>query len=118
MAITFEDLGADEQLGRRVLVIARTIAPCLDSLVDEPRADAIAVLRGVVADVRSNGPRGIASQSIGPARVEYRVTEDSFTREARASLRSLCGLGAASGLPLGSFPAAGVISRLWPEAGY
>lgn len=114
------DIGGDADLARTVLVHARIIAPCLDSLVDgdgddpKPRSDAIAILKGVVAGIR---PRGVKSERSGSSAAEYIVSASSFTAEDRAGLRYLCGLSATSGaLPRGSFPPPSrVVSHLFPE---
>lgn len=126
MVITPSDIdGVDEGTARRVIVLARTIAPCLDSLVDgpgdddpKPKSEAIAILNGVAADVVVRGSRAVASQSIGPARVNYVVTLSSFSNDDRVSLRSLCAVETRQGLPMGSFPEAGALSRVWPEGTY
>ena len=116
MAIAHGDISpTDEDLGRRVLVVARSIAPCIDDLVDEARLDAIAVLKAVVASTPVPGQRGIASQRIGSASVTYRQISDAFDSEARASLRLICGVETLPGLPVGSFPAPGLVGDVWPE---
>lgn len=120
MVIEWADITpADESLGRRVLVLARTIAPCLDSLDGEAKKDAIAVLEGVVAGIRMSGGRRVKSQSSGSSRVEYIVDASAFDADARASLDALCARGGVSivsaGVPVGSFPLGRPISREWPE---
>lgn len=49
--IALNEISSDDSLARRVLVRARSIAPCLDTLEGEPRLDAIAILTGVVAEI-------------------------------------------------------------------
>lgn len=120
MVIEWEQISpGDESLGRRVLVLARTIAPCLDSLEGEALKNAVAVLEGVVQGIRARGARGIKSQTIGPARVEYIVDASSFDDDARTSLASLCALPDTSrgsaGAPVGSFPVERPVGRVWPE---
>lgn len=115
--------GVDEDLARRVIAAARTIAPCLDSLVDgvdedapKPKSDAIAILRGVAREGQSRGSRLVKSQRIGPASVEYTSADSWFSTDDRNSLRSLCAFVSSAGLPLGHFPAPSTaIAGLWPE---
>jgi hypothetical protein len=110
---------ASEDLARRIIVLARSIAPCLDTLEDEvgdetpkPKSEAIAILKGVAADVRM---RGVKAQRSGSSSVEYIVNGSSFSADDRASLRSLCTTSTA-GLPLGSFPnPSPAVMRLFPE---
>jgi hypothetical protein len=117
MPITHEHLGVDPDLGRRILVLARIIAPCIEALPDDSplREDAIAILRGVADEAQQLPPRSLASTGVGPMRETYRDIGSCFTEDDRTSLRSLCGLTSAPGLPLGSFPDAGLIGRMWPE---
>lgn len=117
--ITPGDLGGDEDLARRVLVLARSIAPCINDLSSgsESWKDAVAILRGVLANVITRGATSVESQRIGPAQVKYVVSASSFSTDDRASLRALCPT-VPSGLPLGSFPPSGVIGRVWPEGEY
>lgn len=117
-----DDIGGDADLARRVIVFARSIAPCLDSLEDgtgddapQPKSDAIAILKGVVSHIVSRGSTGVKSQGIGSARVEYVVSGSSFSDDDRRGLRSLCSVSAAA-LPQGSFPPPSrVVAHLWPE---
>lgn len=112
--------GVDATVARRLIAVARSIAPCLDTLVDgegeepQPKADAIAIIKAVAADVVARGARSIKSQSVTTSRVEYVVGADSFTAEDKAALRALCSASTA-GLPVGSFPTDRPLSRLWPE---
>ncbi|MCG2921534.1 hypothetical protein KZ305_25960, partial [Escherichia coli] len=57
MAISHGAISSDEDLGRRVLVRARIIAPCLDTLDPESESgkDAISILKGVIAALPSAG---------------------------------------------------------------
>jgi hypothetical protein len=126
VAIIHSDIAPGrEALGRRVLLVARSIAPCLDSLVDgrvdengivhDDRSDAIAVLQGVVESVPAYP--GIAAQRVGPASVTYRAVTSAFSSEVRLSLRALCGLPSEAEAfgPRGHFPAPGIVTGLWPE---
>lgn len=114
--------GVEETLARRILVHARTIAPCLDSLIDgeegepKPKSDAIAILLGVAREVPAVGSRRVKSQRIGPAQVEYFDVPSAFSDDDRNSLRSLCSVASSGGLPIGSFPRpARVVDAMWPE---
>lgn len=120
MAITHSDISTDEDLGRRVLVRARIIAPCLDSLEEgsEEMLDAIAVLKGVIAELPAPGSKNTTSLSRNGSSMSFRTIDAAFDADARASLRSLCGLSAAPGLPMGSFPVESAIGRVWPEGDY
>jgi hypothetical protein len=113
--ITPDDIpGVDENTARRILVVARLIAPCLDTLGGESKSDAIAILTGVAEDVAEKGSRFIASQRIGPASVSYRAVESSFSDEYRAGLRSLCGVSVTGG-PIGQFPQTRPFRKIWPD---
>jgi len=118
MAITPEDLGVDEDLARRVLIHARIIAPCLDTLADDSEAkkDALAILRGIVADVGGRGSRFVRSQGVLGASVSYERAASYFEPADRAGLQSLCGITpTASVLPRASFPRPGLVTKIWPE---
>lgn len=114
--ITADDLtGVDENLARRILAVARFIAPGIDLLDGEPLMDAIAILLGVAAEAKARGSRLVKAQRIGPASVDYQAGS-WFSDDDRWALRALCGVPATSGHPVGSFPKpARVFSRLWPE---
>lgn len=113
--IAAEDItGVDATLARRVIVHARSIAPCLESLDGDMKKDAVALLTGVAAEAAARGARHVRAQRIGPASVDYGPASSWFTDDDRRALRALCG-AAAGGLPLGSFPRPGIIGRLWPE---
>lgn len=116
--ITPEDFpGVDEDAARRIIVAARSIAPCIDSFEadSDARKDALAILRGVAADVSERAPRGLVSDRVGPMQQVYRDVSSYFSADDRASLQSLCGTAKALGLPRGSFPDPGFVTRLWPE---
>jgi hypothetical protein len=108
----FPDL--DEDVARRLIVAARSIAPCIDSFAQdsEEQKNAIAIMRGVLED--SPEDRRVKTQRIGSAAVEY-WNPATWLPEDRASLRSLCTGSQGLGLPRGSFPKERPISRLWRE---
>lgn len=115
--ITPEDFpGVAEDVARRIIVAARSIAPCIDSFEDETenKKNALAILRGVAAEAPKAGSRRVKDQSIGPARVSYWDAK-TWSDEDKADLRSLCTRSAPSGAPRGSFPRERPVSRLWPE---
>lgn len=121
MSITPNDLGVAEDLGRRVLVKARIIAPCLDSFdpETEPGKNAIAILKGVIAELPEPGEKRIRSISRSGTSMTFDTAlASAFEGDAADSLRSLCGASAHPGLPMGSFPAASPMERLWPEGLY
>jgi hypothetical protein len=118
-----EDLaGVNTDLASRIISFARTIAPCLDSLVDgadaddrKYRSEAIAVLKGVASDGRQRF-RGVKTQRSGTSAAEFVVNGSSFTDEDRASLRALCEASTTAALPVGEFPRPSrAIARMWPE---
>jgi hypothetical protein len=118
MPIKPEDIGGDPDASRRIIVLARSIAPCIDFFADgsEAKKDAIAILKGVLAEVMDRGARTVRSQAVGTARVTYEVGS-AFTDDDRDSLRALCGSSSSRGdTPAGSFPKERPIGRVWPEA--
>ncbi len=117
MAITWDVLGTDEDLGREVLIVARDIAPCIDSFADdsEEQKNALAILKRVYASIVGRGSRFVKSQSVGPASVSYTDVESAFDGQPRRALRALCAPNTVGGLPAGSFPLERPIGRLWPE---
>ena len=118
MAITPADLGGTDDVARRVLVLARSIAPCIDSWepTSEVGKDAIAVLKGVIAELPAPGSARVRAQARNGTSVSLADMRSAFSTDARESLRSLCGCGG-GGLPAGSFPSERPFSRLWPETG-
>lgn len=110
--------GVDEDLARELIAVARTIAPCLDTLEQEEREIAVSVLRRVARDAPAPGQRRVRSRSRNGTSVTYADHGDLFDESARVALRSLCGVTERSGLPMGSFPTARPLSRLWPEGDY
>lgn len=115
--LTYNQVGNDEDLAREVLVIARDIAPCLDSLPDESeeQRDALAVLRRVYKDITGRGKRFVKSQRVGPASVEYVDVKSAFVGQPTRALRALCASQQSSGLPRAAFPTGRPIGHLWPE---
>ncbi len=107
--------GASELTALRVIAFAQTVAPCLQSLEGDQRALAVAVLTGVALELEQRGSRLIRDQGIGPARVGFVSAESVFTEDDKAALRALCGSVALPGAPVGHFPAAGVVRRVWGE---
>ncbi len=115
--ITPNDItGAEENVARRLLIAARSIAPCIDSFEDgsEEKKNAIAILLGVLADAPVAGTRRVRAQRIGSASVDYWNAE-TWLPEDRSALRSLCASGTSGGIPRGSFPEQRPVNRLWPE---
>lgn len=105
--------GVDVDVARRIIVAARSIAPCLDSLEGERKAEAVAILKGVADELPEPGERRVRAQRIGPSSVDY-WDANTWSAEDRSALRSLC-TAAPGGLPQGSFPEGGFVGRLWPE---
>lgn len=100
--------GVDETLARRIIAMARSIAPGLDSLEDDPRDDAIAILLGVAETATARGSLLIKQQVMGPARVTYTEAASWFSDDDRAALRALVEANSAPTFgPIGSFP--------WPD---
>lgn len=117
MPITHADITTDEQLGRRVLARARVIAPCLDSLDKESEdgRTAIAILKGVIAELPAPGQSRLRTMSRNGTSVSVEAISSAFQGDPEISLRALCGGGGSPGLPVGSFPQSPVLGRLWPE---
>jgi hypothetical protein len=115
--ITHDQVGGDEDLAREVLIIGRSIAPCLSSFADnsEEQKDALAILKRVYAECVARGLRFVKGQSIGPARIEYREVASAFDGDPRAALRALCTPSATDGGSQASFPAERPLSGFWPE---
>lgn len=115
--ITADDIdGVDEGTARRIIALGRSIAPCITTLTDDARTDAIAILQGVAREAATRGSRSVKSQRVGPASVEYFDVASLFSNDDRAALVALCGVVPASSSPLGSFPApSGYVHDAWPE---
>lgn len=117
MAITPADIGSDDDLAREVLIIARDIAPCIDSFADdsEEQKNALAIIRRVYKNIVGRGPTYVKSQRIGPASVDYGDVRSAFEGDPRRALRALCAPVTTAGHSVGSFPTERPIGRLWPE---
>jgi hypothetical protein len=117
--LAWSDLRIDEAIARRLLIVARSIAPGLSVLDGEAKNDAIAILQGIAEEAAARGPRFISSQSVGPASVSYSAVRSWFSDDERAALRALvagASGAAAPGLPVGNFPKPNTtIGRIWPE---
>lgn len=116
--------GIDETLALRVLGHARSFAPCLDRIGDDPtnveqarrdKETAVAILKGVATEARDRGSRLVKGQRVGPAGVDYTDVASWFGPDDRAALIALCGRAPAPAGPVGHFPKPGRISQLWPE---
>ena len=120
MAITHADISTDEDLGRRVLARARVIAPCLATLDPESEEGltAIALLKGIVAELPTPGERRVRSLSRNGTSVTLEAIASAFDSDTTASLRALCGVVSAPALPVGSFPTERAFESVWPEGGY
>ncbi|WP_374978100.1 hypothetical protein ACEYYH_10490 [Microbacterium trichothecenolyticum] len=124
MAIVFADIvgvgpnqipGITEFKARRILQIARTFVPCLDSLTGEEKANAIAILQAAALELPEPGSRRVRSQSRNGTSRSLDAYESAFTLEDRAALRALCGSAPATPTPVGSFPEERPLSGVWPE---
>jgi hypothetical protein len=115
--ITHDNIGADEDLAREVLIVARDIAPCISSFADdsEEQKDALAILKRVYKDIAARGSRFVKGQRIGSASVDYADIQSAFDGQPRRALRSLCSTPSAAGAPRGSFPIERPIARIWAE---
>lgn len=118
--ITPADLGGtDQDLARRVLVRARTIAPLLDTLDGERRLDAIAVLKGVLAEIPRPGEGRLRSVTRNGTGKTFDAPSSWFSADDEVSLRSLFESADASHTgPAGHFPVGRPLAGLWPEERY
>ncbi|WP_104128230.1 hypothetical protein [Cryobacterium sp. Y57] len=109
----------NENLARRILVRARSIAPCLNSIPDDDdrKLDTIAILKGVIAEVPAPGARRVKSRGRNGTSISYNDPGGAFSEDDIMSLRSLCDV-ASAGLPVGSFPKARAFGREWAEGEY
>ncbi|MFI8593734.1 hypothetical protein ACIGCK_04800 [Microbacterium sp. NPDC078428] len=116
--ISPSDIGTDEDLARRILVRARSIAPCISSFetASESWSDAVAILKSVYSDCVTRGSRSVKSQRVGSASVEYSDLVSAFDGDPSVALRSLCAAASRGGAPAGSFPSERPLARLWPES--
>lgn len=115
--ITHDRIGSDEDLAREVIVVARSIAPCIFSLGDlsDEEDNALAILRRVYKDILGRGSRLVKAQRIGSASVDYTEVASAFDGQPRRALRALCSPEPAAGHSAGNFPRDRPIARLWPE---
>jgi len=107
--------GVDATLARRIIAVGRSIAPGIDNLAGDLREDALAILAGVAGEAKARGSRLVKSQRIGPASVDYTATASWFSEDDKNALRNLCVVTPSTQGPIGQFPAAGMVSRVWPE---
>jgi hypothetical protein len=119
MPITPSDIGGDDDTARRVLVQARTIAPCIDTFTADSEAgkNAIAVLRGVLAELPAPGSARTTSMSRNGTSVSFARISSAFEGDATVQLRALCGATQSLGHSVGSFPVERAFERVWPEEG-
>lgn len=123
MSITPDKLGGDEDAARRLLVLARSVAPCIQTFPDgsEDQKDAIAILKGALAEVPAAGSARTRSMSRNGTSISYDPVTTAFSQDARDSLATLCAAAADrtdQAMPVGSFPTAPVVERVWPEGSY
>lgn len=114
--ITHDMIGTDEDLAREVVIVGRSIAPCIRTFADgsEEQKDALAILKRVYSEVAERGPRFVKAQRVGPGSIDYRDVSSAFDGDPRNALRALCAV-APAGLPEGSFPQERAFGRMWPE---
>lgn len=123
MTIAPDDLGGDADLASRVIVYARSIAPCLHELVDNDKSDAIAILKGALstaAAITKVRASAVKSRTAGDWSLSYFSDTEIgsvFTTDDRLALRGLCPATAAGGAgPVGSFPEPSRATwNLWPS---
>ncbi|WP_455904716.1 hypothetical protein [Microbacterium sp.] len=118
MTITHDEIGADEDLAREVLVVARDIAPCIFSFDEdsEDRANAVSILKRVFKSAAARGSHLVKGQRIGSAAVDYSDVQSAFDGQPTRALRALCnGSRTTAGHSTASFPDGGIVDRLWPE---
>lgn len=114
------DIGGDEDTARRILVRARSIAPCINSFADdsEEKKDAVAILKGVLAELPAAGSKRTKSMSRNGTSLSFSEIASAFDADSIAELRSLCDAAPPAGLPVGSFPKGNVLGGVWPEGAY
>lgn len=120
MPITPNDLGGDENTARRLIVLARSIAPCVDTFADdsEQKKNAVAILKGVLEELPAAGSRRTRSVSRNGTSMSFADVGSAFDDDSRQALRSLCGSTPTGGHPRGSFPKARPLATTWPEGDY
>lgn len=104
----------DAKVARRVISVALSIAPALDSLEGEAKARAVAIIEGGADELPTSGSRRVRSRSRNGTSVSFDGAAGVFTPEERAALRALCGLTASPGAPVGSFPPSTITRSIWP----
>lgn len=110
--------GVDPNVARRLIATARSIAPCLDTLADEDRLTAIAILLGAASEVPAAGTGRMRSQSRNGTSITWADYSSAFSADDRSALRALCSTVAAAGAPIGSFPVSTIACRIWPPEEY
>jgi hypothetical protein len=112
-----DQLGDDEDLAREVLIVARDIAPLLDSFPDESedQKNALAILRRVYRDLAARGSFLVKGQGIGSARIEYSAILSAFDGQPTRALRALGGADTTDRGSSGSFPTERPLKQFWPE---
>lgn len=118
MEIDPGEVSSDLDTGLVVLAYAATVAPCLDTLTDFKRDQAVAILKRVAADLPAAGTSRVSQQSRNGTSVSLREVREAISADNRAALRALCG-GPSVGdtaVPVGSFPVGGMVESLWPES--
>lgn len=116
--IQHSDITSDEDLGRSILIRARQIAPQITVVTDgsDQKADAVAVLRLVAKRAAEAGSGAIASQSRNGTSITRREISSAFRSEDLSALRVIFDIPQPLPAgPVGSFPPAGTLTRLWPE---
>jgi hypothetical protein len=118
--ITPADIGGDEDTARRILVRARSIAPCINSFAEgsEEKKDAVAILKGVLAELPATGSKRTKSMSRNGTSLSFEQIASAFDADSITELRSLCNAEPQASLPLGSFPEGNALGRVWPEGAY
>ena len=109
--------GVDGKVALRLIAVARSIAPCLDTLAGDAKEQAAAILEGVAAELPQAGSRRARSQSRNGTSVTWDAYGSAFTDDDRDALRALCGVSglASAGSPAGSFPPSTITTRIWPS---
>lgn len=111
---------ADEDRARKVLILARSIAPCVLDFADESeeKKNAVAILKGVLAELPAPGERRMRGLSRNGTSVTLDEVRSAFSEDDRVALRALCDATAVAGIPQGSFPEERLFERIWPGERY
>lgn len=116
-----------EDLARQIIAHAVSVAPCLDNLpergesarLDELRERALSILSQIAKFAFKRGDSLVKGQRVGPAAVDYGDVGSYFSAADMSALRAICnslnGGASFAGVPVGSFPPSGIVSRVWPE---